>query len=350
MKRLAISLAFGCVAALITGCDKGEGNKARVPGEELTDAESRGGENREIHKEDSAAVITRADAMRYIPDGANLLLGMDSAKVVGSALMMDNMDLVREGDVGEALAAADACHVGVSTWKYAVVGGNTEKDREVVVFFSATGVGERRTLDCIGQRITEADPQERFEVGEENGRVVVLGGNDGEKIYAVSDDVIAIVGRDSQVAFNELLNGNGRPALEGSLKGTLASVDQSKHIYFGMVATDDMRIGATEGLESVTGSVDLSAGLSVVLSGEFSESAKASELSDIANKQFNELKGMAGAFGIPDGIVESVRIEPKGAAIDISVSATGDELKELSEHVRAQLSRPSPTPHDQRPN
>ena len=353
MKRFALGISLGLVAPHVTGCDKGADNRPTTPGEErhdVDDVDNRDDENSRDGNNSSAA-ITPADAMKYIPDGANLLIGVNTAKVVDFAVLMGNEDLLRQGDAGEMLAAADACKVGMSTWKYAVVGGNTEEDLDVVIVFSATGVGEKNTLDCIGKNITEQDPQARFDVGEEDGRVVVSRGRGGQKWYAISDDVIAIVGADSREAFEDRLDGRGKNVLEGSLKDALDSVDQSKHIYFGMLATADMRQGPTAPLQYVTGTVDLSAGITLAVSGEFGDSAKATDFSDIANRQFDELKGIAGAFGIPAGIVESVKIEAQGAAVAISVSATGDELKQLSEALSKQLAEPdAAAAADQRSN
>ncbi|MBV1856907.1 MAG: hypothetical protein KUG77_00750, partial [Nannocystaceae bacterium] len=143
MKRLAIGIALGLVAAPFTGCDKGD-DKKEASGEKGKDGEKgeKGKDGDKGGDEKAAAGSTVADAMKYIPDGANLLIGLDAAKVAGSAIMKDNQDMMKQGEAGEMIAAADACKVGMTTWKYAVVGGNTDKDKEVVVVVSATGVGK----------------------------------------------------------------------------------------------------------------------------------------------------------------------------------------------------------------
>lgn len=336
MKRLAIGIALGLVAAPFTGCDKGE-DKKEASGEKGKDGEKAKDGKKGGDEKVAAAGASVSDAMKYIPDGANLLVGLDAASVAGSAMMKDNQDLLKQGDAGEMIEAADACKVGMSTWKYAVIGGNTDKDKEVVVVVSATGVGKKDTLECIGKKVKEKDPEDKFEIGEEDGRVVVSGGDDGQKLYAISDDVIALVGVDSQPAFTGLLGGKGKTAVDGSLKEVLGSVDQSKHIYFGMVATADMQEGPTAGLKHVTGTVDLSAGMAIAASGVFADAAKATELAGMANKQFGEMKGMAGMFGIPAGVVESVKIEAKGTAVAVSAKASADDMKKIGETMKKQL-------------
>lgn len=355
MKRLAICIALGLVAVPFTGCDKGKDSKSIAPGEDPTDSgkgqagdrrgsadlRDQGARRDDGRGNDEVAVATVADGMKYIPDGANLLIGLDAVKLFDSAVLKDNQDLLTHGEAGEVIAAAEACKVGMSTWKYAVVGGNTEEDQEVVVVMSATDLGTKDTLECIGKKVIENDPQDRFEVGEEDGRVVVSGGIDGQKMYAVSDDVVALVGADWLEIFEDLLDGKGKTALEGSLRDVLASVDQSKHIYFGMTATAEMREGATETLQHVTGTVYLSAGVSIALWGEFADSAVATAVASQATTQFDQMKGMAGALGIPQGVVESVNIEAKGAAVGLSMSAAGNDLEQLSEMIRVELGVPS---------
>ena len=104
-----------------------------------------------------------------------------------------------------------------------------------------------------------------------------------------------------------------------------------------MVATADMQQGPTAGLKHVTGTVDLSAGLAIAASGEFGDAAKATELAGMANKQFGEMKGMAGMFGIPSTVVDSVKIEAKGAAVAVSASASAEDMKKISDTMKKQM-------------
>jgi len=345
MKRLAIGIALGLVAAPFTGCDKGEEKKEEASGEKGKEGKDGGDKEGDAGGDKTAAAgATVTDAMKFIPDGANLLIGVDAAKVAASELMKENADMLKQGDAGEMMDAADACNVGMGTWKYVVVGGNTEKDKEVVAVVSATGVGKKDTLECIGKKAKEKDPEEKFEVGEEDGRVVVTGGENGQKIYAVSDDVIALVGADSQEAFKGLLGGDGKSASEGSLKDVLGAVDQSKHIYFGMVATAEMQNGPAAGLKHVTGSVDLTEGLALAAAGEFGDEAKATEIAKMGNDQFAQMKGMAGMFGIPQTVVDSVKIEAKGGSVTASAKASKDDLKKIADSAKQQMVGPGGAP------
>lgn len=335
MKRLAIGIALGLVAAPLTGCDKGEEKKEEASGEKGKDGDKAKGGEKGGDKA-AAAGASVADAMKLIPDGMNVIVGLDATAVAGSDLIKDNAEMLEQGEAGEAMAAANACKVGMSTWKYAVVGVNTDKDKQGAFIVSATGLGKKETLECIGKKIKEKKPENKFEVGEEDGRVVVTG-KDDMKVYAVSDDVVAFSAPDSKDAVKELIGGKGKNALDGSLKEVVAAMDQSKHVYFGMIATADMQNGPTKGLKHVTGSLDLSDGLVVAASGEFGDEAKAKELAKMANEQFTQMKGMAGALGVPQPVVDSVKIEAKGGAITASAKATKDDLKKLAETAKQQM-------------
>lgn len=340
MKRLAIGIALGLVAAPFTGCDKGEEKKEEASGEKGKEGKEGGEKGGEDGGEKAAAGATVTDAMKYIPDGANLLIGVDAAKVAGSDLMKENADMLKQGDAGEMMDAADACKVGMGSWKYMLVGGNTEEKEAVVAVMSATSVGTKGTLECIGKKFKEKKPDEKFEITEEDGHTVVITGDDPAKdmkLYAISDDVVAVVGAGSLEAFKGLLGGSGKSAAEGSLKDVLGSVDQSKHIYFGMIATADMQNGPTAGLKHVTGSVDLSEGLALAAAGEFGDEAKATEVAKMGNDQFAQMKGMAGMFGIPQTVVDSVKIEAKGGAVTASAKASKDDLKKIADSAKQQM-------------
>ena len=118
MKRLAIGIALGLVAAPFTGCDKGEEKKEEASGEKGKDGDkAKDGDKGGDKGGDKAAAAgaTAADAMKYLPDGLNLVMGMDASKVAASDLMKDNADMLKEGEAGEMMEAAEGCKVAMST-------------------------------------------------------------------------------------------------------------------------------------------------------------------------------------------------------------------------------------------
>jgi hypothetical protein len=224
----------------------------------------------------------------------------------------------------------------MSTWKYIVVGADSDKGEPTAVVMSATGAGKKETLECVGKKSKEKQPDSKFEVGEEDGRTVVSL-KDDTKLYALSDDVIAVITKDQQEAFKGLVDGKGTSALDGSLKEVFASVDQSKHIYFGLTAPKDMQEGPTAGMKHLTGTFDLSKGLAIAVAGEFGDEAKAKELATMANTEFDKVKGMAGMVGVPPTVVATVKIEAKGGAVAVSAAATNDELKQISDGLKKMM-------------
>ncbi len=341
MKRLAIGIALGLVAAPLTGCDKGEEKKAAADekGKEGGDKDKKAGGDAEKAKKDGGGDKSAGatDAMKYVPDGANLVIGLDAAKVAASPVFKDNEALLKEGDAGEMMAAAEACKVGMATWKYAVIAGNTEKDDGMVMVASAAGLGKKETLDCIAKKAKEKDPEADATVTEEDGMVVVKTKDDKSTGYGVSDDVFVMAGKDYNEAVKALIGGSGKTAQDGSLKDVLAAADRSSHIYFAMVATADMQKGPTEGLKHITGGIDLSAGLALNAAADFGDAEKAKAVAGEANKQFGEMKGMAGMLGIPKPVVDSVKIEAKGTAVAASAKATAEDLKAMSKAAQAQM-------------
>lgn len=341
MKRLAIGIAL--VATPLVGCDKEEDKKAAADGEKGKAGGKEGDKaEKEADKGSGALAATPADALKLVPDGPNVVVGFDAAKVASTALFKDNKAMLEQGDVGEFMTAAAGCKLGMDTWKYALMAGSTEDNDAVVAFASAAGVGKKETLDCIGKKVKEKKPESKFEVSEEDGRVVVTGGEDGEKIYALSDDVVALVGKDLQDGFVKLVKGEGKGALEGSLKDVGGAIDQKGHIYMGMVATADMQKGETEGLKFLTASADLSSGLGLTLAADFGDAAKAKDMTAKAQKAFDEGKAMAGMLGVPKPVVDSVKIETKGNAVAATAKATEADLKTMSETAKKQMAGGAP--------
>lgn len=337
MTRLAITSVLGLAAGLLAGCDKGEGNQTVAPGHEIDKLDSVD----KLDSENGVVVISITDALAYIPDGANVVFGLDAATVATSEPINDILERWNtpiHDHTNEVLAAADACNVPMSTWDYAFVAGEADLDGDVILVVSAIGVGKKDTLDCIGRILVEESPQARFDVGEEDGRVVVSAGDENQKVYALSDDVVALVSANWQGAFKDRLEGEGKAALDGSLKDVMASIDRSQHMYFGAVANAAMRREFTEPLKHVTITVDLSEGLSIAALAEFADIDTATALAEQYTVMFEQLKGfLAKSLDLPWSVLDSVKIEAKGASVVFSVSATGDDVEPASKSIATLL-------------
>ena len=81
-------------------------------------------------------------------------------------------------------------------------------------------------------------------------------------------------------------------------------------------------------VKTVIGSLDFSKGLAVDMVAGFGSAEDAKAVADAAQKQFDEVKGMAALIGM-SAAAESVKIEAAGSDVKVAASASMEEITAL---------------------
>lgn len=350
MKRLLTGSALILAVSFAPACDKKEEDKDKSADadkdkkSEGGDADAKAGGDGDGKGGIADAVANAAaggggagELTKLVPDGANLLVVFDAKSVFSSPLMKDNMGMLEKSEAGEMFTAANGCKVGPETWQKAVLGGDTDGSNSIVVVGKATGLGKKETLECISKKVNEKEGSEKWKVEEADGKVVVTIDGGDVKGFSGGDDIFVIAGKDYTESVQALIGGNGKSAVDGSLKDAVAAADPGKHVYFAGVAKGQMAAGPTAGLKHFHGSIDFSSGLAINASLDFGDEGKAKTTADMFSKQFEGLKGMATGMGVPKTILDSVKIEAKGTAVAATMNASTEDLKKVSELAQKQL-------------
>lgn len=278
-----------------------------------------------------------ADAAKLVPDAAVVIGGVDVAAMMKSPLYSSNEEALTKGEAKEMLDAAKACKVGPDAWKSLVFGLDPEGEEDAMVVVAvATGIGKKETLECIAEKAKEAnDGKAPWTMEEKGGKLVLT--IEGATGYAVNDNMVAVAGKDWAGAVLELIDGKGKPAVDNSLKDVLARTNTKKTIWAAGKVPASMAEGPTEGMIDGAMWVDMSSGIELMASVGVRDAETAESKAKDLQGQFEQLKGMAGGFGVPKGMLDSVKIEAKKSALELSAKASTDDVKELSELVKKQL-------------
>lgn len=279
------------------------------------------------------------DAAKLIPDAATVVGGANIQAMMKSPLYEGNKEMLEKGDQKEAMEAAKACNLGPDTWQSVVFGADPEGgDAKMAVVLVATGLGKKENLECISGKMKEKnDGEDPWTMEEKDGKLV-LTIDEGEAIgYVVNENTLAVAGKDWAGAVKELVDGKGKPAIENSLKDVVGRTDMSKAVWAAGVIPESMAAGPADGMKDGAMWVDMSSGLELMASVGVKDAdtatAKAKELSE----QYDKMKGMAGGFGVPAAVTDSVKIEAKDAALNVSAKASKEDLEKINEAVKKQL-------------
>lgn len=276
-----------------------------------------------------------ADAAKLIPDGAQMIAGINVKALMTSKLYTDNKEMFeKEEEAKEALAAMKECNLDPEKLDSAVIGGD-DKEHFVAVI-TGEGIGVEANLQCMGDKIKEKTGEDAWTIEDKDGKKV-LNIDGGEAFgHLVSDKMLAVADKEWDAKLLELLDGKGTAAVDGSLKDFYAKAPKDKHIWFAAQTPADAAsdLGPAGEAKGAWGGIDLSSGLALEVGAAFENAEKATAVAGEAQKGFDEAKGMAGMIGIPQTVVDTVKIEAKDADLNVSASATQEELDQISSTLK----------------
>jgi hypothetical protein len=276
------------------------------------------------------------DAAKFIPEAATMVGGIDLAGVQGTQSWKDNKAMV-ESQGKEVLDAMTACNLGLDKWKSVTFGadpsGGDEKMAAVIV---ADGLGKKENLDCAAAKMKEKGGGKDPWTAEDEGKTLKM--EDGQVAYVVDDNTVVVAGKAWAEDVKKLTKGEGKNAFDGSLKDVIARTDTGKHVWFAGKLDDNAKgmakmAGDIGEPQDVAGWLDMSGGVEVFVAVGLKSSDEATKAKDTIQTQFDGMKAMAGQFGIPQSVVDSVKFDTKDTAVTVSAKANDADLKTIQEKV-----------------
>jgi hypothetical protein len=276
------------------------------------------------------------DAAKFIPEAATIVGGIDLAGVQGTQSWKDNKAMV-ESQGKEMLDAMSGCNLGLDKWKSATIGmdpaGGEEKVAGVIV---ADGLGKKENLDCAAGKMKEKMGGKDPWTAEDEGKTLKM--ENGGVAYVVDDNTVVFAGKAWAEDVKKLTKGEGKSAFDGPLKDVIGRTDTGKHVWFAGKLPDDAK-GAAKMLgdvgepQDVAGWLDLSGGLEAWVSVGFKSGDEATKAKEAGEKQFEAFKGMAGQFGVPQAVVDSVKFDTKDNSATVSAKISDADLKTVQEKM-----------------
>lgn len=267
-----------------------------------------------------------------IPDAATVIGGVDLKALVNSDAFKKGEETMMQGEAKQAMEAFEACKLGKDKWKSLVFGldpSDAKSKRAMAI--AVDGVGVKENLECIHDKMKEIDEgEDPWTMEEKDGRLE-LAMKDGGTGWVVNENLVAFAGEGWKDAVKELVEGKGKSAIDNSLKDLVGKTDTSKAVWGAGKVPAEMAKGPGEGITDVAGWIDLSSGVSVQVTGGFGSEETAKTKAEGFNKQFEGAKGAAKMFNIPETVVNSVKIEQKGDAVQVTGAVSKEDLDKIVE-------------------
>ncbi|MCX4244807.1 hypothetical protein [Paraliomyxa miuraensis] len=275
------------------------------------------------------------DAAKLIPESATMVGGVDLAALQSTQSWKDNKGMV-ESQGKEVLDAMSACNLGLDKWKSLTFGVDPSGGEKFAAVVVADGLGKKENLDCAAGKIKEKSGKDPW-TAEEEGKVLKMDGDKGVA-YVVDDNTIAVASKDWADAVKGLTKGEGKNAFDGPLKDVIGRTDTGKHVWFAGKIPDDAKgmakmAGDIGEPQDVAGWMDLSGGIELWVAVGLKDADQATKAKDTIQTQFDGMKAMAGQFGVPQGVVDSVKFDTKDNAFTVTAKASDADLKTIQEKV-----------------
>lgn len=278
------------------------------------------------------------DPAKLVPDDAKMMAGIDVKGLMSSSVYKENKEqLEQDQEALQMLAAAKDCNLDPEKLNGVTMGIDPGSQNWVSVV-SGEGVGKEDNLSCIHGKIKEKSGEDPWKVEDREGKKV-LAFTDGDAIgYLVNANTVALVTNGWSAQVKELMDGKGKPAVDNSLKDLYGSADKTKHLWFtGAIppeAKSGLKGGPGEKIETLSGSLDMTAGLAIKLSAGTGDEANAKALHDEVKKLYDQYKGIA-AMVVPQGVIDSVKLSHAGASFVAEATITDADMKALQEKLKA---------------
>lgn len=276
--------------------------------------------------------------IKLIPEQASVLISVDVGGLFKTKAYQDNKALVESGEAKEMLEAAKACNLDPTTLGTILIGTDAKDPTpNVTAVITGANIGDEKVLTCISDKAKEKSGEAPFTIADEGGKKILKMKGDEGVGYILDAKTVVIATKDWAAATKELIEGKGKSAADGANKDLFGRADQKKHIWFAGILPESALAGLkgspADGLKDFSGSLDLTSGLAVNVTVGVADEAKAKEMKGQIDMQWPMAKGMAGMFGVPQPVVDSVKFDQSGSSLSVSASISDADMKAIQDNA-----------------
>lgn len=283
---------------------------------------------------------TGDDPVLLVPDAALFVVRARPAVLLGHAEAQAVWAKAEEAEASfkTAMDVVRTCLGRLEAIDDVVIGFDDAE--HFVLAAHAPALGTEATWRCFQtETVVRGKAFELAITGTARGEGPQLRSSDDDGVgYFPDDDTVVMVTKAWDADVQARLRGEGKAAIEGSLAGTVARIQQGDPLWVVGRITGKAEAGLAgspmAGIDDVAVDLRLE-GVDVLVStsADAGEAADATRMRDALQKQLDEVKGMLPMMGMPSSIVPKLAFVAEGDLVVFDLSLTGEELKSLREGI-----------------
>jgi hypothetical protein len=277
----------------------------------------------------SAAPTGRID---LVPSEASMVGSIDLASLGASPLFTALRQKLLDGELKSLHEAAQSCDVGLPRW-HRVTFGTTADSNDFATVIQGEGIGRAQNVACLGEAIARKDGKAPWTMTEGGDRPrYELEGRTG---WIVDECTVVLASTKWTATVEELLRGNGKSVLGGPLEPAIRRTTVTRSAWFaGIVPATTSKGSVFEGAADVAASVDIASGFALSAAFRFTDPGVAGAKAIEMRKKLVDAFAILGGMGLPQSVLDRIRIEAQGSLVVVEGSALNDELGKLREALR----------------
>ena len=359
MKRTLMTALVSTSLLVAPACKGDEADGAKdgaAAAEGAEDGATKPGEGEEKKAEEAKPEEAKADApaagggdpmdaLSMLPEGAFLAFSIDVGGAQRIPVMGEDLieQAIKDPDDKATYAAMRECGLTINLMRRMTMGGEEKKGGLAII--DGEGISEKSKAECMAKWL-EKEKGHKYESKDGDGFTQMKREGDDGLLYLVGSDRIIFTETKYAEKVEEMIAGKGAKAVDGSLASALALADKSATIMGVMAVSDQERAEMgpdAAAFKDMTGAAFAGSpngdGVKFDVKIGLPDAAKAEAAKSFMAQKFEEIKPMAGMFGIPPNVANGVVFAVDGSAATASMSLSAADLEQLKRVAEAQAAQ-----------
>ena len=286
---------------------------------------------------DGAKKDKARDPLMLLSTRATMIFQARPAALYGIDGFADAVDYFadKSAETKNAMSAMTTCGLPPKTVESVTVGVDADNDGALVV--RGPSWGDIEKWRCVRTELKALGGSADFEIDKDGEASYLRSGSD--QIWFPDDETLVLFDENWERDTKAILAGTSTETLSTMpIAAVMDRVNVDEPVW-GAVILPKSQLDGTPmaGMTEIWGALAIGDELDLTIAGKTDSADRAKEMRDQVQKQWDEVKGMAAAFGIPASLTSKIEFKAVDDVAKFHMRATPKELREAGEKIAGMM-------------
>lgn len=238
-------------------------------------------------------------------------------------------------ELKNAMSAMSTCGLDPKTIETVTIGVDADDDGALIV--RGPSWGDIEKWRCMRTELKALGGSADFEIDKDGEESYLRSGSD--QIRFPDDETLVLFDEKWERDTKEILAGTSTKKLsEMPIASVIDRVNVEEPVWGAVILRTSQLDGTPmAGITEIWGALAIGDELDLTIAGKTDSADRAKEMRDEVQKQWDEVKGMAAAFGIPSSLTAKIEFKAVDDVAKFHMRATPQELREAGEKIAGMM-------------